>query len=521
MKLPGFIGPAYKLGSLPVDCQECINLYPENNERQTGKNGEPATLVGTPGLRELADLNNGKRWRGLHTAPNGILYGVAGDKVYRINSDWTTTALGWYSSGNAATLNSSEGYVQFADFGFGVVISHSTDKNWGSLVTIRLVEQQLAQGTTTEGGRVPETASIEQIPAGGFQSYSVVTKNQRVLVAAYQLGSSLGGQIPGKIFYSDLSTMPPVFTAGNVLSAEYARDVVTHLAVSNDYVWIGGENSLEVFQVTTDPNIPFVRVQGAVSDVGVVGRSFVNLADQLFWVGRERQGGIGVYMANGFKGQRISDLGVETALASYDTVDDVVGWGYSEKGHSFLVYSFPSANKTWVYDVTTGGWHERLSYNKTPGEGGVLGRYRAGCHAYAYGVHVVGDYDSGKLYALEDDHYLDAGLPILRQRTSPHVSADLKKVFHHKFQLDAEFGVGLDGTGQGTDPVVEYQYSNDGGFSWSNWRTGSLGKIGARMTRAIWRMLGSARDRVHRIRISDPVKVRIISTDIDVSVGNG
>jgi hypothetical protein len=519
LKLPGFIGPSYKLASCSVDCQESINLYLEADERQTGKNGEPFSLVSAPGLLELADLNNGLKWRGLHYGPNGVLYGVAGNKVYKINSDWTITPLVINGSG-ALGIETFEGRVQFCEFNYTICFTHECQANRGGIVEINLTTEAVRDFTAVGvgAGRVAEAGSIE-FTGDGLRPYSLVTKNQRLLAAAYWQSGLVGGQIPGRVFFSNLGLT--TWSAGDFLSAEYQRDVVTCLAVWNDYIWIGGDASIEVFQVTTDPNIPYLRVQGAVADVGVIGRSFVTLADQLFWVGNERQGGFGIYMAEGFKGRRISDHGVETALSSYSRIDDVVGWGYTEAGHHFLVYSFPTANRTWVYDLATGSWHERLSYDKAPGEGGVLGRYRAGCHAFAYGVHVVGDFNSGKLYALDPDYYYDGTLPLLRQRTSPHVAADLKRIYHHKFQVDCEFGVGLDGVGQGTDPVIEYQYSNDGGFNWSSWKRGSLGKIGAKLTRAIWRMLGSSRDRVHRVRISDPVKVRIIGTDVDMSVENG
>jgi hypothetical protein len=136
---------------------------------------------------------------------------------------------------------------------------------------------------------------------------------------------------------------------------------------------------------------------------------------------------------------------------------------------------------------------------------------------FAYGKHVVGDYSNGNLYVMEDDVYLDGTLPIVRQRTTPHLADSMRKLFFSKLQIDMEFGVGLDGSGQGSDPKAMMQYSNDGGKSWTGWRLASIGKLGAYATRCIWRMLGSAYQRTFRIRITDPVKVRIISSDIEVS----
>jgi hypothetical protein len=92
-------------------------------------------------------------------------------------------------------------------------------------------------------------------------------------------------------------------------------------------------------------------------------------------------------------------------------------------------------------------------------------------------------------------------------------------VRHNSFQLDMEVGVGLDGTTQGTDPQVMLQWSDDGGHTWSNERWADIGKIGKRRTRVIWRRLGSSRDRVYRVMVSDPIKVVLIGAELDVEEG--
>ena len=73
MRFPGFIGPSYTLQSVNVDCQRCVNLFPEVNELGTGKEKEVAALVPTPGKTLLLTLSGGVTrggWRG----SNGTLY---------------------------------------------------------------------------------------------------------------------------------------------------------------------------------------------------------------------------------------------------------------------------------------------------------------------------------------------------------------------------------------------------------------------------------------------------------------
>jgi hypothetical protein len=72
-----------------------------------------------------------------------------------------------------------------------------------------------------------------------------------------------------------------------------------------------------------------------------------------------------------------------------------------------------------------------------------------------------------------------------------------------------EQGVGLI-TGQGSDPQVMLQFSDDGGRTWSSERWRSLGRIGEYRTRTRWLRNGSARDRIYRYAMSDPVRRNLI-----------
>jgi hypothetical protein len=62
----------------------------------------------------------------------------------------------------------------------------------------------------------------------------------------------------------------------------------------------------------------------------------------------------------------------------------------------------------------------------------------------------------------------------------------------------------------GRGPIMTLQWSDDAGHTWSNPYDKDCGQAGAYKTRVIWRRLGSARDRVFRIRMSDPIPWRIV-----------
>lgn len=71
----------------------------------------------------------------------------------------------------------------------------------------------------------------------------------------------------------------------------------------------------------------------------------------------------------------------------------------------------------------------------------------------------------------------------------------------------------------GYDPQIMMQYSNDGGYTWSDELWQSIGKQGERKSRVKWSRLGQSRDRVFKVRISDPIKVALINAEIEVESG--
>lgn len=476
MRFPGFIGPSYVSQSVNVDCQRCVNLYPEMNDLGTGKGGEVASLVSTPGLRLLLTLTDGPV-RGLHTASNGQLFAVAANKLYRISSAWVATELG--------SLNTSSGPVSMADNGEHVVVVDGTD---GYVWTI-------------------DSSSYAEITDPDFPGANQVTYQD-----GYFIFNSPG---TGQFFISSINGVD--FDGLDIATAESSPDELVGHVSSNQNLYLFGTQSTEVFYNSGDADFPFSRIQGAVMGVGCAARfSIARLQGSLYWIGQDDGGRGIVYRAQGYQAQRISTPAVESVIRGISASDlsSARAWTYQQGGHLFYCLNLPGAMSTWVFDASTNLWHERTYLNLWGQE-----RHRADCHTVAHGENVVGDYESGKIYALDPDKYTDDGTAIVRTRAAPHLSKGLVRLFHNLFQLDMETGVGLDGTGQGTDPKAILQWSDDGGHTWSNERWASIGAIGKKASRVIWRRLGSSRDRVYRVIISDPIKVVLIGAEIGFEEG--
>lgn len=95
-------------------------------------------------------------------------------------------------------------------------------------------------------------------------------------------------------------------------------------------------------------------------------------------------------------------------------------------------------------------------------------------------------------------------LTIRRERISSHVTAAQRRVFWKRMEIDFQPGIG-NPTAPGDDPQAMVRWSDDGGKRWSNEHWTGIGKIGRSYARAQWYLLGSTRDRVIRLIVSDPV----------------
>jgi hypothetical protein len=475
-----FIGGSSTARSKNFDAQESLNLYAEIG---SGNSKSPAMLVGTPGMAGwqtlAASLNTGVR--GLYRFNDQIAIAVMIDYVWIVYPDGGAPALLLGPIASATTP------VSMADN--------------GSLVMM----------VTGSAGYFidPVAATITQITDADF------------------VGGDKVGFLAGRFIWNKPGTGQFQWTelyGTNIDSlsfstAEASPDVIVSQIVGFGELWEFGVNSTEVFQPSGDADTPFVKVQGAAMEIGCAAKNSVAKIDSSFlWLGRSDEGSGVIWRSINYQPQRISTHAIEFAIAGYSRIDDAEAFTYQQEGHSFYVLSFPTANVTWCYDVSTGLWHQRGWRNPTSG---LLERARPNCQMQFNGETVVGDRNSNTLCYLQLDTYLDVLDTIVRRRAAKHISNDLRRVFYNSFQLDFESGVGIPEASGGSTPVVGsdpqamLDWSDDGGHTWSNEHWASIGKIGQYRRRVKWRRLGTSRDRIFRVTISDPVKVVIVGASLE------
>ncbi len=302
---------------------------------------------------------------------------------------------------------------------------------------------------------------------------------------------------------------------------EFPGNIVVFIE-DHDELWLFGNEKTCVYVDTGNALFPFELLPVSKIEQGCAAQfSIAKLDNSIFWLGGDERGEGIVWRAYGYTPQRVSTHAVELAIAGYSQISDAVAYAYQSRGHSFYVIHFPTPNKTWVYDASTGHWHERNYRNPSTG---LFSAHRSQCHTYnsSFGAHLVGDWSSGKIFQMSASFNDDAGDPIQRVRTTPHVAKDNDYLAHHALELLVETGLGtnpplLDASGNPRGPQVMMQFSDDGSKTWSNEHVVDIGQAGQYKTRARFNRLGTSRDRVYKVYYTDPVPLRITGALLEVS----
>ena len=393
IKLP-LVGPAYKMQSQSISCQNCINWYPQTIEYPNGS--RVAALMPTPGLKKLF-IGEVAATRCLYVLSNGALLAVIGKKLYHSKSNkFDLTEIG---------LISALGTVRIADNGQVALIVNGTYTYAFDLKTLAL--------TRLSGSTIPRSTHVLFLD-GRF----VVNKANT-----------------GQFYWSDLYS-----TKVNALSyatAESTPDNITAIVTFNRELWLFGAQSVERYYGTGSSNSPFSRLSGGAMAFGCLAPdSIVSLATGVIWLGVSEFGGNQIVMSGGGIPDRISTHALEEEISSFIKTSDASAYAYQIEGHVFYVISFPSANVTYCFDVSTGLWHQRSFTNAQ----GLHERHRSQHHAYFNNTHIVGDYRNGKLYQLDNNTFTDDGELILRERTAQAVITDKKLTRFSKLEIVCETG---------------------------------------------------------------------------------
>ena len=554
----GFVGGTYTARSIYQDCEECINWYPENLQVERPDGRGKWALYPTPGKTSILQFPDQAEVRGLGVLSGStVLLAVCGSSVYNVNPGFAYTLVG--------TLASSSGPVSIADNGTWAMIVDGVSRyvyNWttgyftnlavtsftgsivpagggGTLTVTAITSGLIGLQQVITGSGVPAGTVITAFLTGTGQTgtYSVSTSST---VGPITITASDGAFLPSN-FVQEVDTFfvytnpnsnewgasnsgsPGTPNYGSPVSQPLSfsfkdgnADYTVALKVVNREICLLGERTYEWWVDSGSYPFPFARLPGTSGQHGCAAAfSVTRLGESFAWVMKDDRGQSSVYKMAGYVPEKISTFAVDNAISNYPIISDCRAYTYTRDGHEFAVFNFPSADVTWVYDDVTKFWHKRAWRDTN----NVLHRDRGNCAANFSNQIVIGDWQNGYLYSLQDNVYTDAlGVPIYRLRRAPHLTKDLKRVYYKSFQIQFQPGVGLP-TGQGSIPQCMVSWSDDGGSTFQNQILANIGVQGAYKNRAIVRRLGQARDRIFQVEITDPVNAVIVSAELEAEAG--
>jgi hypothetical protein len=468
-----FCGPSYLTQSPIVDSERSVNLYLETMESPTAKTR--GVLYPTPGLTLFATLPQSPV-RGMFSQ-DGHCFAVGGPKQYEISDAGVVTELG--------------------------------------------------------------TVAIDQYPAtlcsngqGGHQVFTTSGNNGYIYdlnsaaFSAVLTGARMGGFLDGYFLALDADTSTLKLSALedgtswdplDVAQRSTGGDKWTAMHVVDRDVWLLGSQTSEVWYNSGASLFPLEPIDGAFFRHGTAAAfSGTVVGGRLCWLGNTEHGTGTWVRANGYDAERMSTHAVDFAIQGYSTISDAVAFSYQDQGHEFAVMNFPTAAGTWGYDAVTGLFHERGYWDVV---NNAYQAYRPQYHTFVFGHHLVGDRSTGRIYRMDISHATDVdGSGIRRMRQCPVFAGTSEFVSHSRLTLGVEPGLGLT-TGQGSDPMVMLQWSNNGSKTWGNEHWKSIGALGKYDTGVAWNRLGRARGdkRVYRAVMTDPIPWRINEAELDAA----
>ena len=453
---------AYSARSIIANAQVCKNLFPEANPENT-KPPVPTTHYQRPGKRLLGIPPTTGPGRGLYRATNGDLYCTIDDIIYFVNNAFAFTAVGNVGHGTSIISMADNGQ----DVGDQICVVDGSTNGWEITMSTRAFAAIVdGTGTFVGSNRVDYLQSFFLFNAPGTPYWYI------------SLANSL------------------LFNALDIAAkASYADNIKT-LGVRQREVWLIGELSTEPWYLSGAADFPFEAIASTFVPYGTVATySLASIDVSLFWIAQDLKGqGIAV-KSDGYNAKRISTHAIEQEWQSYDTLADAVSSSYQIDGHLFWVISFPTADKTWVYDLATDQWWQSTWVDNN----GLEHRDRVAFYAHAYGKVIGQDWKTGLLYEITTDVYTDNGDAIFFRRGFPHLASDMKRITHWSLTADIQCGTTTDPESNDDPPLLNMRYSDDRGQTFSDPVTQSLGGIGEYYVSPQFQRLGQARDRVYEL----------------------
>jgi hypothetical protein len=475
--LTNLVGPLYEAEGKAQAARSLINWFPEQNTPGTEY---PWIWYPTPGSKTWVDTGK-LEVRALYEK-GGTLYAVADNVFYSVDTSKNLTTIG--------TLNTSLGYVDIAEGDDELLLTDGSE-----VYSYQITGDDFATVTDPD---LPST--VESI--------------------TFQDGYFIAATPDANTFYISNVDDGRTWDALDFGSKGVYGDEIVAVKSFRSFLYLFGRKTSEihVFNTNAGTDFPFIKQQGLLIDLGCVAPfSISNAGDTFFWLARHKNGGYVICSVDQASPVVVSDRSMGNKLNELSRVDDCISWSYTQQSHEFVVFNFPTAEKTYVYDLTTGQWHERSFRSVT----GTNDRHIGQSYAFFDNTHLIASRINGKILELDPDTYTDNdGDTIRRVAVVGPLESDTRTVGINNLHIQTEPGVGDGTAGQGSDPQMMLRVSRDFGYTWGNIVFKSPGKQGEYRDRILWSRVGNGRSLTLEISATDPVNWIIKGARAELVVGN-
>lgn len=331
----------------------------------------------------------------------------------------------------------------------------------------------------------------------------------------------------GTVFFHSELNDPFSYNALDFGTAEINPDRIVALHVNHNELFVLGAETVELFQNVASVTFAFQRIPGANIQKGVHAKfSLVEFDNSFCFVG----GGLNERSAiwkvtSSASATKISTDAIDNAIQQFNTeeIENSFAMTYAEHGQFFAIFTFESVripSRTFVYNATASALSGiKVWFELQEGVSITGNRWAVASIVSAYGRLLVSDLTTGIIGEIDSNTIDNYGEIMFRTWSSQPFSQDGLPIFAGEFEATYESGVGTT-TGQGADPKVRMDFSDDGARTFSSEFSRSIGKIGRYEHRAIWHRQGRIPvSRTIRNTITDPVKANLLRLAATAEVG--
>lgn len=487
-----------------------VNMYP-------GKNGQQQYMESLPGLQRYLDIPG--RCRGCFVSTIGLkseaspedLFVVMGAVLWRVDAYGNKTKIG------RVAFNSHR--VSFAEAGGPRALLLVADgaNLWyydllegGELKPIQLPERVTAEGGTITPSHVAVVAGsiIVNDTGSGYAYYS----------KPYPLNNDrrqMFDIVDGKVQYeddgvtvkmvevdSDKHVFEDDYGAPMFLNGESSSDNLVALYAIGPTLYLFGQKSVDIYQRGSGEFEDWIRTSyTTMNSFGLEAPdSLASVGGSLYFVASGAQYGKAVMRVTGTNFERVSEDWLENKLLK-ETTSSAYGFCYAVGEHSFYVLQCGSIGETWCLDMGMGNeWHQRTSRDRTSG---VEGQWRVGGIAY-YREKFWAFTGDGMMCKAHSDYWKEdypdgTSLPMIRHRQTAVITDGLKPFTFEELTVECNVGTWQD---YSLKPMLLLEVSRDGGNTFGNVKSASLGRTGEYSHRVRWMNIGFNRLCVIRITYS-------------------